>query len=273
MLAATPGAARHVLQDSDPREMLSQHVDLVRDVIRIVALRQRLTETTLEDLESAVWMRLVENDYRAIRQYRGEASFRTFLRVVVTRLLLDLRASAWGRWRPSARARHLGKTAVRFEALLFRDGHSIDQALRILESRGETLDDAAISTIASSVRSLPRRFVPIEEMPEQAAPWIEPELAVKPEVKARHSRTISAALARALQALSPADRKLLQMRHTEGLKVATIARALKQDQMRLYRRLNGLHAMMRRSIERAGITADDARELVGRNDVALPNVL
>ena len=127
----------------DPREMLSQHVDLVRDVVRSVALRQRLTGTTLEDLESAVWMRLVEHDYRAIRQYRGKASFRTFLRVVVTRLLLDLRASAWGRWRPSARARHFGKSAVRFEALLFRDGYSVDQALAILETKGESVPEAS----------------------------------------------------------------------------------------------------------------------------------
>ena len=59
------------------------------------------------------------------------------------------------------------------------------------------------------------------------------------------------------------------MRHAQGLKVATIARELKEDQMRLYRRLNGLHATMRRKIERAGITASDARDVVGRNDVSI----
>ena len=253
----------------DPREMLSQHVDLVRDVVRSVALRQRLTGTTLEDLESAVWMRLVEHDYRAIRQYRGKASFRTFLRVVVTRLLLDLRASAWGRWRASARARHFGKSAVRFEALLFRDGYSVDQALAILETKGESLPEAVVDEIAASFRSLPRRFVPIEEVPEVLAQEETPEASLEREPRLRRTNAVSEALKHVVWSLPASDRKLLQMRHAQGLKVATIARELKEDQMRLYRRLNGLHATMRRKIERAGITASDARDVVGRNDFSI----
>src|SRR5262245_57648453 len=178
----------------DPREMLSQHVDLVRDVVRSVALRQRLTGTTLEDLESAVWMRLVEHDYRAIRQYQGKASFRTFLRVVVTRLLLDLRASAWGRWRPSARARHLGKSAVHFEALLFRDGYGVDQALAILDTKGESVSEHVVEEISASFRSLPRRFVPIDEVPEVLAQEETPETSLEHEPRARKTRALSKAL-------------------------------------------------------------------------------
>jgi RNA polymerase sigma factor (sigma-70 family) len=252
--------------------MLSEHVDVVRSVIRSVAFRQGLAGTALEELESAVWIRLIDHDYRAIRQFRGEASFRTFLRVVVTRLLLDLRASAWGRWRPSALARNKGKAAIRFESLLFRDGYSVEEARAILTSRGESISEEDITELAGSLRSTPRRFVPIEEGPE---PFDEgqPELASDHERRQRQTRHLSAALRKALSTLAPADLQLLQLRHGKGLKVATIARELKQDQTRLYRRLHGVHRTVRRHIESCGVSPEIARDLVGRNDVDLVSVL
>jgi RNA polymerase sigma factor (sigma-70 family) len=252
--------------------MLSEHVDVVRSVIRSVAFRQGLAGTALEELESAVWIRLIDHDYRAIRQFRGDASFRTFLRVVVTRLLLDLRASAWGRWRPSALARSKGKAAVRFESLMFRDGYSVEEALEILASRGESISDEDVDTLAGSMRSTPRRFVPIEEGPEPTTD-AQPELSTDRDRRAHQTRHLSAALRKALSALSPADLQLLQMRHGKGLKVATIARQLKEDQTRLYRRLHGVHRTVRRAMESCGVSADVARELVGRNDVDLVSVL
>jgi RNA polymerase sigma factor (sigma-70 family) len=252
--------------------MLSEHVDVVRSVIRSVSFRQGLAGTALDELESAVWIRLIDHDYRAIRQFRGDASFRTFLRVVVTRLLLDLRASAWGRWLPSALARSKGKTAVRFEALLFRDGHSVEQALEILQSGGETLSQDDVAAIAGSCRSTPRRFVPLEQGAEPCEDAL-PELGCDRKRRARQARAMSAALRQAVSSLPESDRELLQLRHAKGLKVATIARELKQDQTRLYRRLHGLHRTVRHRIEQCGITADVARELVGRNDVDLVSVL
>ena len=252
--------------------MLSEHVDVVRSVIRSVAFRQGLAGTALEELESAVWIRLIDHDYRAIRQFRGEASFRTFLRVVVTRLLLDLRASAWGRWRPSALARSKGKAAVRFEALLFRDGYSVEEACEILASRGEKISEEDVNALAGSLRSTPRRFIPIEEGPEPCEER-QPELSTERDRRNKQTRHLSAALRKALSALPPADLQLLQMRHGKGLKVATIARELKQDQTRLYRRLHGVHRAVRRQIEAFGVTADVARDLVGRSDVDLVSVL
>jgi RNA polymerase sigma factor (sigma-70 family) len=252
--------------------MLSEHVDVVRSVIRSVAFRQGLAGTALEELESAVWIRLIDHDYRAIRQFRGDASFRTFLRVVVTRLLLDLRASAWGRWRPSALARSKGKTAIRFESLVFRDAYSVEESREILASRGETISDEDVNALAGSMRSTPRRFVPIEEGPEPSTET-PPELSSERERRAHATRHLSAALRKALSALPPADLELLQLRHAKGMKVATIARELNQDQTRLYRRLHGVHRTMRRTIESCGISADIARELVGRNDVELVRVL
>ena len=53
---------------------------------------------------------------------RGRGSLNTYLRVVIERLVLDMRVTNWGKWRPSARARRLGAEAVLFEQLTVRDG-------------------------------------------------------------------------------------------------------------------------------------------------------
>jgi RNA polymerase sigma factor (sigma-70 family) len=242
--------------------VLSQHVDLVRSVIRSVAFRHGITGADIDDLESAVWVRLVEHDYRAIRQFRGEASFGCFLRSVVTRLLLDLRVAAWGRWRPSAMARRFGREAVRLESLVYRDGHSVDQALAVLASEGASIPADAVTEIARSRRSTPRRFVAIEDVPQPASVEPCPDCTVMRKQTARQTRALSAALRSALAALPAADRKLLHMRHFKGLKVSAMARTLAEDQKHLYRRLNTVHRVMRQTIERSGLTRDDVRDVL-----------
>ena len=242
--------------------MLSQHVDVVRGVIRSVAFRQALSTSAVEELESAVWIRLIEHDYRAIRQFRGESSFRTFLRVVVTRLLLDLRVTEWGRWRPSALARRFGKEAIRFEALIFRDGLGIDQALEILQSEGRSLPADAVAEIAGSLRSTPRRFIPIEELTDVTASNSSPDKMVMRQQTVHKTRAVSCAMRRALAELTPSDRELLRLRHFKGLKVSTMARTLSRDQKSLYRRLNSVHRTMRRNIERAGLTRQDVLDVL-----------
>jgi len=45
-----------------------------------------------------------------LAKFEGRSSLRTFLTVVIQRLFLDHRISAWGKWRPSAEARRGGST-------------------------------------------------------------------------------------------------------------------------------------------------------------------
>ena len=199
-----------------PRELLSQNLDLIRGVVRLVSWRRRLTRAAAEDLESTLWVRLMDHDCRAIRQYRGQASLRTFLTVVVSRLLVD------------------------------------------------------------AIRTAPRGLVSFDELTERPDPPAaegHPDQPLVSERLSTRSRQVSKALARALTMLSPDDRQLLRMRHAKGMKVAAIARTLNEDQTKLYRRLNRIHCSMRQVVESAGITRDDAREVVGKSDVNLESVL
>src|SRR5918993_1185311 len=133
---ATPPVKATLETLPDPREMITENIDAIRRIIRAVGRRHRLSDGAAEELESAVWMRLSEHDYRALRQYKEQASLRTFLTVVVTRLALDVQTADWGRWRPSSRAKRLGRAGTMFETLVFRDGFSRREAIAQLASAG-----------------------------------------------------------------------------------------------------------------------------------------
>jgi len=51
-----------VTATSDPRELLTTNLELIRRIIRTVARRHRLSAPAAEELESAVWLRLVEHE-------------------------------------------------------------------------------------------------------------------------------------------------------------------------------------------------------------------
>lgn len=253
----------------DPRELLMSNMDLIRRIVRAVARRQRLGDPATEELESAVWLRLVEHDYRTIRQYQGRSSFGTFLTVVVMRLAVDVQSAEWGRWRPSSRARRLGDTAVRFETLVFRDGYSRDEAASVLQMSTHAAPTGATRALATTRRSMPRRYVPIELVAHTLQTFSDPAESLLADERRSRVTQIAEVLRQALRGLSGEDQLLLRMRHAEGLKVSTIARVLGVDQKTLYRKLAIVHRRLQRVAVRAGVTRADARN-VGRSDVEWP---
>jgi RNA polymerase sigma factor (sigma-70 family) len=216
-----------------------------------------LSTAAAEELESAVWMRLVEHDYRALRQYKGQASLRTFLTVVVTRLAMDVQTADWGRWRPSSRAKRLGRPGMLFETLVFRDGYSRREALTQLASAGHNAS-ATVESLANRDRSMPRRYVPIDLVAHTLPANDDPETVL--EAKERHDRQrkVARVVGRALTNLTETDRRLLRMRHYQGLKVSAMARVLNEDQKLLYRRLALLHRRLRAHVTQQGVTRADA---------------
>ncbi|MGQ0733823.1 MAG: sigma-70 family RNA polymerase sigma factor [Acidobacteriota bacterium] len=243
---------------SDPAQYLADNLSLIRQIVRSVARRQRLRGALVDELESTVWLHLVERDYRALRQYQGRASFSTFITVVVTRQAQDLRCAELGRWRPSNRARRGGADAVRFETMVYRDGWAPATARAKLEAEGHALAETVEQEITSRARSRPRRFVAIESVTGQ---MIAVDSAKSTPALDHHDQVIAlrSALGRALRGLRAEDRLLLRLRHHGGFKVSQISRALGHDQKALYRRLDALHRTLRETLERSGVSAHDAR--------------
>jgi RNA polymerase sigma factor (sigma-70 family) len=264
-----PPVAHDPLGGQDPRDILTSNIDAIRRIVRAVGRKRRLSDTDIEELESAVWLRLVEHDYRAIRQYKGRAALRTFLTVVVTRLALDVHAASWGRWRPSSRARRMGKSAMLFETLVFRDGCSREEALSVLQSNGHGEPTEAVQALAGKRRSMPRRYVPIDLVGHALPSSENPASGIESEERQHRGAAVGRALRHAVRAMSPREQVLLHMRYAVGLKVATMARVLNEDPKALYRALETVHRRLRRSIVGHGISPEDVGDLIGAPEVTL----
>lgn len=242
-----------------------QNLPIIDRATAIVARRYGFTPDDTADLTSWVRLRLVENDYAALRKFRGESSIATYLSVVVAMLIRDYRAAHWGRWRPSASARRIGDLAVRLETLVFRNGHPLQQAAEILRTAGLTTktDRELAAMLATFPHRGPIRPVEVaaeavESMPSSSAadaPLEHERLDAQREQSRRH-------LEAALADLSPEDRLVVRLRYWDALSVADIARGLGLDQKALYRRLERLLAQLRRVLALRGFKPEHLQELL-----------
>jgi RNA polymerase sigma factor (sigma-70 family) len=235
-----------------PRDVFLHQLPTIDSVVQMVARQQRMTWAEAEEFASIVRLRLIENDYAIIRKFRGGSSLRTYLTVVIARQGLDFRDACWGRWRPSRRARRLGRRAIALERLIVRDGLPVDDAWASAPATDAAEDGASLRAFAEQLSPRVRRhWVAIDDIEESRAGASDPAV----EAMMRGDRGVSEALARSLRTLTPAESRLLKMRFSNGMSVSSIARREGLDQGSLYRRLAALLRRIRRDLEGRGIAA------------------
>jgi RNA polymerase sigma factor for flagellar operon FliA len=254
----------------DGERLFLDRIELIDRITRFVARRHRLDPAEAEEFQSIVRLKLIEDDYRILRQFQQRSALSTFLATVINRLFLDYRVSLWGKWRPSAEARRAGPIAVRLEMLMGRDGLSFDEACEVLTvTERVDVSPAALHGLRLTlpVRS-PRRFVSDELLAERVDPGVDLESRLIDEERAAAHQRVRSALAQAMDELPAQDRLILQMRFEQGLTIAQVARALRLDAKPLYRRIERLLAGLRRTLEAQGFEADEVMTVVGRADLA-----
>ena len=245
-----------------PEERLLAHLDDVNRVVNTVAFTHRLSASEREELASLVRVKLVDNDYDVIRRFEGRSSFRSYLTVVVQRVLLDWRSQRWGKWRTSAAARRLGPVAVRLEALLYRDGRRLDDAIEVLREMKivESLDE--ITAFARQLRPRVGRREVSEDMARDVAVSGAVEDRVLDGEAAEMARRAEEAMAAVLEELAPRAAVVLKMHFLEGCPIAEIARLLDTPQKPLYREVERILAALRRSLQAAGLSQSSVGHLL-----------
>lgn len=244
-----------MLQRAECELVLVEHFDWARRTMAKQCRRFRMSNAETEDFESWALLRLVENDYHILRQFRGDSSVRTYLSVVIRTLHRDFVASRWGRYRPSAAARRAGATALELERLMSRDRLSARHAaLTIHTSRRGALSETELIRLALS---LPVRCFEAKRTMEltidAAAPDRADERITSSEDQTERSVVLSA-LEDTLQELSDLELRVVRLRFWKGLSVADISRELGVDQKPLYRTLTRVLESLRRNLESQGIT-------------------
>jgi len=200
----------------------------------------------------------LNGDYDVFDRFAGRSSLRTYLTVVVRRMLLDWRNAAYGKWRPSAAALRLGGDAVGLDRLIHRDGYTADEAIQIYREKRGAPSDGVLRRLAEQLPPRQRRRMVSAEALDAAvgAAFEDPIDAAERQRSAQRIRT---ALATALHLLPSEDRRLLELRYRQGHSVRAVAQLLQMDPKPLYRRFE-------RSLRALQRTARNGRSHRARHD-------
>jgi RNA polymerase sigma factor for flagellar operon FliA len=232
---------------------LENHAAIER-VIDSIARRNSLYGDVAGDFRSWAWSRLLDNDYAIIKKFQGRSRFTTYLTAVVANLFRDFRIQHLGRWRASIAAKRMGDLAVRLEALLYRDGYSLNQAQEVLRSSG--LGHVTSRELSAIAARLPKRVVKAPRTTDEidgVAGEIHADDELWQSERSGDWATIQTALARALESLPAEDRLIIRLRFWEGWTIADVARALDLEQKPLYRRIQRGLDQLRKQLERDGV--------------------
>jgi RNA polymerase sigma factor (sigma-70 family) len=229
---------------SPPPFPTAEQFSLLSRVITTVARSSCLQPQEQEDFAQSVHLKLLERSYDTFHKFRGGCSLKTFLTVVVRRLLLDWRNATLGKWRPSTKARRLGAHAVRLERLIYREGYDPSEAIAYLcVQTGAPPERDLVALLEHIPPRQSHRSVSdeqLEAMPDRHA--MDPLTAAE---RWATERALRRRVRRALVGLPVEDRRLLSLRFYHGHTVQDIARLLGSEPKSLYRRYDRLLAAIR----------------------------
>jgi RNA polymerase sigma factor for flagellar operon FliA len=254
--------------EDHPEKLFLIELETIERAIRYACRRGSLRDDDAEDFASYVKLKLIEKDYAVIRKYERRSSFAAFISVVVQRMLLDYRIGQWGKWHASAEAKRIGEPAITIEAMLYRDGRTIDEMLPLLVRRWPELTRPAIDAIVRRLPSrLPRlRAVELETAGDTLAADVEsPFQSERTDV----ARRIAAVVRETMKNLDEHDRLIFRLRFEGGMSVAEVSRTLKLEQKPLYRRLQRALLLLRGRLEAVGVSAADAEEVLNHRGTDL----
>jgi RNA polymerase sigma factor (sigma-70 family) len=251
-------------QPASGEAVFLQHLDLIEHVVAFVCSRHHLSAADAEDFASHVKLKFVERGYEILTKFGGRSSLRTYLSVVIQRLFLDYRASAWGKWRPSAEARRRGPVATLLERMLSRDGYGFEEACELLATNhGIARSRDELERLAGSLPPrVKRRTEPESALANLASSAPGTERNVAESEQQQTAARVSAAMWRLLEAFEVQDRLILTLRFEDGRTVAEIAAALRLDQKGLYRRMDRLLRQLRTGLEGEGIERAAVMEML-----------
>lgn len=246
-----------------PEATLLEYLRVAERVVSFVCARQRLSTDEAKDFASHVTLTLLEDERAILRKFAGRSSIRTYLTVVVQRLLLDYRTAAWGKWRPSAEARRQGETAILIERLLIRDGHTLEEAYEVLTTNHRVeMGRADFERLIARLPIRARRQFEGEDtlilVPDGSG---SPEDALVDRARAESGMRIAARLKETIAECPQQDQLILTLRYEDGRSVADIAGVVGEDQKKLYRRFEHLLRDLRQRLESRGISAGDVADL------------
>ena len=262
-------ATAHVLQglrSPNPGEAWLDFLDLCGPVLYHVALIQTHREDAAADCYIYVCEKLADNDFKRLLKFDpgGDASFTTWLRVVARNLCFDWHRTRFGRHRPFKALGDLSPLESEVYKLRFTNGASRDETLQqisktfptvgadevfAIEERLEKSLNARQRWILSSRRQVQNSVSAVtttEEGHPVAIEIADPNPNQEVLVVTAEERL---QLRKAVAALPPDERLLLQLRFEQDLSLDEVARLCGLgDGQRVHRRISAVLKKLRFSM-------------------------
>lgn len=243
-----------------------EHLAFIEKAAAIASRDGGLRGDEADDFAGWIKLKLVEDDYAVFQRFRGDAKLTTYLVTVISRQFHEYQREHGGRWRPSAAAVRLGPPAPDLEALVYRDGYTLEQAAEKLRTGGDTaLSDLELARLRDRLPARgPLRPVKVgseDVLPAARGRQRADDHVVAAEADALRARVLER-LGRAMDRLDPEDRVIVVMHFAEGLSLASVARALNLEQKPLYRRVERLRRRLRELLEEEGVGDGDVLDML-----------
>jgi RNA polymerase sigma factor (sigma-70 family) len=250
-------------------ETYLQNLRTIERIARFVAKKYHLNRDDTAEFTQEALVHLLEDDYAVFRKFEGRSTLNTYLYTVIRHVYTQWRVEQWGKWRPSAEAKRLGEKAIVLERLMSREGYRFDEAVRVLTTpEGSQYTVAELEAIYLRLPVRVPRPVPVSDelLPESIASDGNADDRIEARDRERAARRAAAAIDAMLGDFDAEDRLILQMRFWDERKVADIAKTLHIDQKKLYKRLEKLYIVLRRGLERAGVSQSDVAGMLNSSD-------
>jgi RNA polymerase sigma factor (sigma-70 family) len=246
---------------NDAEQRFLDALPLVNQIVKSLLRGGRLPDDDVENFRSLALTKLIDDDYRVFRQFRGGCSLRTYLLVVLRRVLLDYRSQQWGKWRSSQAAKRQGTLAIRLEQLVGRDGLTFREAVSALRTNFGVEDSTTV--LQELVGQFPdrnrARIEGTDVLPEvQDRAPLPDDVLIQKQARAQIS-LVRRQLQAALSALPAQERRIVKMRFVDAMPVVEIAQAIGCDAKSLYRDIERILAKVRRAMHGRGIDKTCAR--------------
>jgi len=150
----------------------------------------------------------------------------------------------------------MGRAAVLLEALIRRDGRSVDEAMPLVTNIDRSLTRADVEAMASRLRERTARprIVAIDEEAERSVASSETAEATLLAYQSRELAAVAAeAIRTALASFTVEERMIIRFRFGTSMTPPKIAAALRLSLRTFYRRLDELILRLRRALIDAGV--------------------
>lgn len=253
-------------------QLFLSHLSDVQRTIDKVCRPNRLPPCHHADFAGTVMVKLIRDDYSVLRAHDGRSQMSTYLHTVVRNQLRDYRNSLWGKWRTSAAARRLGKTAIKLERMIYQDGLSVGDAVETLYCQTESLHSRQdLENLASQLPVRPgRRMESIEHLVQSlATDTVHVSDRLAHQDLSETQQRVQAILLASFERLPRRDRELLLLHFGQGMTIAAIAKRSGWHQRSLYNRRDRCLRQLRRALQIEGLEWENVGALLGWEDLDL----